>query len=203
MSIRTLLAVAAMLVCSVAHAGLLGETIELQRLGPDISTPLGDTANGNYVVGAGVEVTGAFQNNVQLDISDDQLLFSFSNLSVASRPFVGLRLSDVLGQIDAFTAFTVSTESSIEFASSRLSFDADNLWVNFAGLSFAQGDRLVLNVVDSSPAPVPAVPEPATKVLMLLGLGSLLALRARSHLGGALARPRVAEIYFVQPSHRR
>lgn len=119
MCVRILLLLAVLLAGSEAYAGLLGKTIDFQRLGPDIVTPQGDTANGSYVVGADVEV--------------------------------------------------VDTANSLPFAASRLSFDADHLWINLAGMSFQPGDRLVLNIgMDTNGS---QVPEPATLSLMLCGMG--------------------------------
>lgn len=166
-------ALAATLICSSAHAGMLGATVNFQRLGPTISAPLGDTANGNYVVGAGVEVRAAFQNNLDIDIGDDQITLTFGNLRTSTAPFVGFRISDMLNGIDDFNAFSIDGSSSIAFDASRLSFDADHLWVNFSGMAFKLGDRLVLHVGTASEDPPTSVPEPAGAALLLIGLGAL------------------------------
>jgi PEP-CTERM motif len=155
--------------CTGAHAGLTGGTLNFQRLGPTISTPIGDTTNGNYVVGPGVEVVGAFQNTLDIDISDSQLTLHFGNVGFSSAPFAGFRLSDALGGIDSFIGMTVDPSSSLAFDASRLSFDADHLWVNFSGLRFRAQDRLVFNVANA----IPPVPEPAATALLLLGLGAI------------------------------
>lgn len=181
MTLRKLTALAALLACTGAHAGLLGETVGYQRLGPNIATPAGDFANGNYVVGDGVEVLAAFENRLQVDIGDNQLSLSFKNLSFSTVPFAGFRIEDVLNQIEEFTTFTVDPASTVNFAPSRLSFDADHLWVNLAGASFLNGDRLVLRFTtgyEGLPDPSP-VPEPASAALLLLGLGVLGAQRRR------------------------
>lgn len=154
-----------------ARAGLLGETLRYQRLAPTIDTPVNDLNNGNHRVGDGVEIADAFQGTIAIDVLDDGLVLTFRDLGIANRPFVGFSLTDVFDSIDAFTSFSVSSDSSRPFDAGRLRFDADRLWVNLAGMSFERGDRLVFDIGQaSSPSPVP---EPASVALALLGLAGV------------------------------
>lgn len=151
-----------------ARAGLIGETQRYQRLAPTIDTPVNDLNNGNHRVDDGIEIVDAFQGAIAIDVQDDALLLTFRDLGVANRPFVCFSLGDALDRIDDFTAFTVSPDSSRPFEARRLSFDADHLWINLAGMSFARGDRLNFGIELSSP-PSP-VPEPFS--LALAGVGA-------------------------------
>jgi PEP-CTERM motif len=156
-----------------AQAGLIGETLRFQRLGPTIDVPAGDDRNRTYVISDAIEIQGAFQNTLSIDVQNDALVLVFGNVAFSTVPFVGFSLSDELGNIDNFTALTLSPNSSRPFDASRLSFDADRLWVNLAGMSFARGDRLVFDVAQSTTPP--GVPEPASLTLALLGLAGIAA----------------------------
>lgn len=173
MTLKLLGVAAALVACTSANAGLVGSTIAYQRLAPNIGTPLGDLRNGSYVVGSGVEIGVAIQNLLSIDVADRHVTLGFRTASFSNLAFNGFRLDDVLGQIDDFTGFDVDPSSTVVFAPSRLSFDADHLWVNLAGAAFQNGDRIVLNVATGLGDPPPAVPEPSSAALLLLGLGAL------------------------------
>lgn len=162
-----------------ARAGLIGETLRYQRLAPTTDTPVNDPNNGNHRVGDGIEIVGAFEGTIAIDVQDDALVLTFRDLGIANRPFVGFSLVDALDRIDDFTAFFVAPGSTRPFDSWRLSFDADHLWINLAGMSFARGDRLTLGIELSSPPA--SVPEPVSLALALLGLvGVGAAMRRRA-----------------------
>lgn len=90
--------------------------------------------------------------------------------------FNGFRLSDINGTLAPFTDFAFNASASnVAFAPGRVTFDANNLFTNFQGLTINAGDVLVFQIN--------AAPEPAAWALMILGFGAA---------GGALRRQRGA-----------
>lgn len=157
---------------SMSNAALLdGETLNVQYFFPDLNTPIDTPFNGNLVVGPGVELIDVAHTffDSSADFSDTQIkvVFSFTDVEFDG-DFVGARVSDVFGQIRPFTSFTVNASSTaLGFGQNRLSFDQNNLFINFAGYSYVAGTQLVFDI---AAAPVP---EPEISALMLLGLGVL------------------------------
>jgi len=95
--------------------------------------------------------------------------------------FNGFEVYDLDGTIDAITSVTIDPISNMAgLDMSRISFDADHIWVNWNGLSFTPGTVVKLNVNG-------AVPETASWALMLGGFGLV---------GGALRR-RKASVSFA------
>jgi PEP-CTERM motif len=187
MNLRNKLSVlTALLACTAAHAGLLGETVRYQRYFPNTSSPAGDLSNGNYLVGDNVEVGSAIQNSLSIDIADDQITLVFHGVSFSSLAFNGFGIEDAFGSIDDFTSFELAA-SSVPFASSRVTFDADHLWVNLAGLRFNDGDRLQFSVGTGVDAPVPAVPEPSTWALFSVGMAAVWFMSRRRANGQSAA----------------
>jgi hypothetical protein len=155
----------------LSNATLLdGKTLRFQYFGPDLASPVSLVYNGDVVVGPGVELvdpTGSVDASV--DFSDTQIKLSFIDSGVEdSGTFVGVRLRDVLGQIDPFTSLSVNPSSTaLGFAQSRLSLNENNLFLNLAGFSYTEGTQLLLDI---NAAPIP---EPETYALMLAGLAVL------------------------------
>lgn len=170
------LSLAAFTSAPLAAATLVGETVGIDYIfGPDENSVLVDDGNGNFVVGAGAETS--YFGNLEVDVSGNQLTInSLRDADFQSvEAFNGLRISDVLG---AFGDFLSISLVSSDFIAPLLSFDAENLYVNFAGSGFTeQGEQVVINftVADS----VAAVPLPASLPLLLAGVGGFAALRRR------------------------
>jgi hypothetical protein len=153
---------------------LLGETVRYQFLFPCITCDYANAANGNYLVGAGVEVPNIVDARGTLDISNENLYFDFaSGGSFNPAAFNGFRITDIFGLIPSFTMVSINAATNMAgFDASRITFDADNIWVNWTGLSFTADTVVSLDLQGGSQT----VPDPGSS-LLLLGLG-LVGLKA-------------------------
>ena len=162
--------VAALGVAGTAHAALLeGNTVSYQYLYPDLASNYGNASNGNYVVGAGVEVSNVADSVATLDISDTNLYVRYVQSSLWNpAAFNGFVLSDALGTIDAFTGVTINAATNLAgLDASRITFDDDHIWVNWQGLVFDPNTVVSLDIAAGT------VPEPGSAVLAGLGLAGL------------------------------
>ncbi|MCG3189989.1 MAG: hypothetical protein LKCHEGNO_02541 [Burkholderiaceae bacterium] len=161
-------AAAALVAAPVAQAApFLGETVNYQYYYPNLGSPYPNADNGNYVVGAGVEIGNMVDGVASMDISDTNILIDFRSSSwFNTGSFNGWVLTDVLSSIDAFTSVTIDAITNLAgFGASNVSFDADHIRVNFAGLDFNTDSVVSLTVNGGQ-----KVPEPGALVLMGLGL---------------------------------
>lgn len=158
---RTATLILAALGAGAAQAGMDGHTIGAQYLLPDIGTVNND--HGTAVVGPGVEF---FLGDVSQDLSDSQITLSRAvGISfVTAGSFNGWRYYDALGTMPDITGVTVNGSSTFPgFDNSRITFDANNIWLNFANLSNSDFSA----VVDVQ---MGVIPEPSTYALMAVGL---------------------------------
>ncbi|MEO8122839.1 MAG: PEPxxWA-CTERM sorting domain-containing protein [Burkholderiales bacterium] len=169
-----LVAVGMLAVSGAAQAGFDGNTISADYLYSDIGTVY--QALGSAVVGAGVEFSSF---GISLDLSDTQITMSRpGEITFLPGTFNGWRFYDATDNLPAITGVTVNGATTISgFDNSRVSFDADHVWVNFVDLADANDFYAVVDVAF-------AVPEPATWAMMLAGLGMVGALAARRRPAG-------------------
>ncbi len=144
----------------VAFGALLnGKTVEYQYFYPTNTTPYSSADNGNKVVGPGIEVTNIADNDGTLDISDTNLFVAYTGSSTwSTASFNGFRIRDVFGTINAFTGVTVNPATTmVGFNASRITFDANQIWVNWNGLDFNPNTIVSLDIQ--------SIPEPSTLLL--------------------------------------
>lgn len=159
---------------SVANAGLFdGQQVGFKYYFPDLSSPYGGSANGTYLVGAGIEVANLVDGTGTLDLGGNTITADFpGGVGFSSGSFNGFRITDINNTIAAFTSFSIVDSSTLAGGGITLSFDSNNLYVNWQSANFNPGK--VVFAVNAAP-----VPEPETYASLLAGLGLLGAISRR------------------------
>ena len=164
-----------LLAAPMAQAATLdGQTLSAEYRYPDLGTlyPLATpNPSGSFVVGAGVEAVINVEGvtNITLDFIGNSLTVLFGtvadNPTWTDKPFNGLRIA--LESPGKFTSFSQTDGPGIK----ATSFNANELFINWAGLSYADGMTLTFDIDYAAPVPLPAgLP------LLALALGGLAVL---------------------------
>lgn len=158
-----------------ASALLVGNSVGIQYLFPDITTVYEDLGSNLVGTDGPTPFTGYFDFSFT-DATATASAFQFAS-SWTTTSFNGFRLYDLNGTIDAISSVTINPVSNMAgLNASRITFDANNIYVNWNGLNFDQNTVVTLNING-------AVPEPASWAMMIGGFGLV---------GAAMRRRKVA-----------
>jgi hypothetical protein len=151
---------------------LEGATIGLHGLYPNTSTIAADF--GTAVVGDGIEFLsgGWSQHNIDLTATTITLAFQGGTGQFDNTAFNGFKLFDATDQLADFASVSFNSGSGYTGSNTPVvSWDADNIWVNFSNKIQAPGSYITFNVA--------TVPEPSTASLLALGLVGIAAVCRR------------------------
>lgn len=166
----------ASLTISNAKAGLLGENLQLDYRHPDINTIyLGSSYQ--FTVSNSIEIPNLV-SLFSVDVTDTGIVLDWFHEPNQFTPsaFNGIALIDYTGAIGPFLDVTIDPVTNLSgFDSSRISFDANNIYVNFESLNYNINDIVKLDITTGPNASI--VPLPATVWLFGTAIASLMGIK--------------------------
>lgn len=169
--LKLIVSAAAVLLVSAAHAGLTSKAFSAHYAYPDLTTIYGSASAtpSTFVVGPGVETHFEVEGvtDISVDFSDTSLTLVLTTQLDAptwnDTSFNGPVFDRIAGgPLDIVSATIDSATTMGGFDASRVSFGADRIAINWHGLSYVDGTRVVVHFTS-------AVPEPSTWALAALG----------------------------------
>lgn len=191
-SIRKAAVAATVLVTTMAaHAGFDGATFGGYYAFPTAGTQYAgaSAAPGSFVVGAGVESVVSVEGvtTISVDFSDSSLELRLgtvlTNPTWGTASFNGLVFDLQAGGPFGFTSATIGSGTTMAgFDVSRVGINAGQITIDWNGLAYADGTRVVIDFATP-------VPEPETYMLLIAGLGAVaVARRRRASIGAKQAQ---------------
>ncbi len=150
-----------------ANADFIGNTVNVEFLFPNQGTNC--CGSFDVLVGAGQELEPGdvplYNPQAYVDISSTQIEYGqIGGTNYVAGAFNGLSFNDVFSSIADIIGVSINAATNLAgFDMSRVTWDADNIFINMQSLSASEAHRVVLDIEFA------AVPEPGT--LALLGLG--------------------------------
>jgi hypothetical protein len=159
-----------------AQAGFLGKQLNAVYYIPNTNTPY-DQASFSpeiFTIGAGQETIGNVENVTDLlvDFTNNTLTITLNTIlinptwNIAS--FNGIIFTSLSNSLDIASAVVASETTLTGFDNSRVSFDNDQIFINWNGLSYNNGNVVKINFT-SVPEPVGYLGLFAAVVLGFLG----------------------------------
>jgi hypothetical protein len=188
----SVLAVAVLLTGGVAHAGLIGSTVNVSAAAMPTTPPFVVEPGARRVTDAVEYLPGSFvryNDSIAVDITDSQFILSIvppANFTpVAFNGFI-LRVVSGPDILDAI----INSASAFQPVGIEIR-DGNQLVLNYQGVNVTSGQARLMSIIDVRTGSN-AVPEPASS--LLLGIG-ILALLVRSRVSAGLtSRPRAHPI---------
>jgi len=134
---------------ATGNYGFLGKQVEYQYVFPNFGsnyTSYPDYPNVKFTVVEPPEITSL--SHYSVDIDANQITVNYlTGISWASSAFNGFRITDFSGMVSTITGVTDNSPKV------TTTFDANNIYINWAGAFFAPGETFVVNVNFANEAP--------------------------------------------------